>query len=116
MRPTTANAREDRKASGLKRMRRTAMCLLAFMIALLFACVAWQADHSWLAWPRAFAEAVTVGAIADWYAVVALFRHPLGLRIPPTALIPQNQQRLAQSRRSFVQENFLAPDLFPGRT
>ena len=61
--PAMANAREDSKASGLKRMRRTAMCLLAFMIALLFACVAWQADHSWLAWPRAFAEAGTVGAI-----------------------------------------------------
>ncbi len=115
MRPTTANAREDRKASGLKRMRRTALCLLAFMIALLFACVAWQADHSWLAWPRAFAEAGTVGAIADWYAVVALFRHPLGLRIPHTAIIPQNQQRIAESLGSFVEENFLAPELIIGR-
>ena len=82
-RAATANAHEDRKASGLKRMRRTATCLLAFMIALLFACVAWQADHSWLAWPRAFAEAGTIGAIADWYAVVALFRRPwvCGFRI-----------------------------------
>ena len=96
-------------------MRRTATCLLAFMIALLFVCVAWQADHSWLAWPRAFAEAGTVGAIADWYAVVALFRHPLGLRIPHTAIIPQNQQRIAESLGNFVEENFLTPELIVGR-
>ena len=114
-RPASANAHEDSKASGLKRMRRTAMCLLAAMIALLFACVAWQADHSWLAWPRAFAEAGTVGAIADWYAVVALFRHPLGLWIPHTAIIPQNQQRIAESLGNFVEENFLTPELIVGR-
>jgi uncharacterized membrane-anchored protein YjiN (DUF445 family) len=114
-RPATANAREDRKARGLKRMRRTATCLLALMIALLLACVAWQADHAWLAWPRAFAEAGTVGAIADWYAVVALFRHPLGLRIPHTAIIPQNQQRIAESLGNFVEENFLTPELIVDR-
>ena len=96
-------------------MRRTATCLLAFMIALLLACVAWQADNSWLAWPRAFAEAGTVGAIADWYAVVALFRHPMGLRIPHTAIIPQNQQRIAESLGKFVEENFLTPELIVGR-
>jgi uncharacterized membrane-anchored protein YjiN (DUF445 family) len=96
-------------------MRRTATCLLAFMIALLLACVAWQPEHSWLAWPRAFAEAGTVGAIADWYAVVALFRHPLGLRIPHTAIIEQNQQRIAESLGNFVEENFLTPELIVGR-
>jgi uncharacterized membrane-anchored protein YjiN (DUF445 family) len=96
-------------------MRRTATCLLAFMIALLLACVAWQPEHSWLAWPRAFAEAGTVGAIADWYAVVALFRHPLGLRIPHTAIIAQNQQRIAESLGNFVEENFLTPELIVGR-
>jgi uncharacterized membrane-anchored protein YjiN (DUF445 family) len=96
-------------------MRQTAMCLLAVMISLLLACVVWQADHSWLAWPRAFAEAGTAGAIADWYAVVALFRHPLGLRIPHTAIIPQNQQRIAESLGNFVEENFLTPELIVGR-
>ena len=114
-RPATENAREDHKASGLKRMRRTATCLLAFMIALLFVCVAWQAGHPWLAWLRAFAEAGTVGAIADWYAVVALFRHPLGLRIPHTAIIPRNQRRIAESLGNFVEENFLTPELIIGR-
>jgi uncharacterized membrane-anchored protein YjiN (DUF445 family) len=96
-------------------MRRTATCLLACMIALLLACVAWQPEHSWLAWPRAFAEAATVGAIADWYAVVALFRHPMGLRIPHTAIIAQNQQRIAESLGNFVEENFLTPELIVGR-
>jgi uncharacterized membrane-anchored protein YjiN (DUF445 family) len=114
-RPATAKAREDRKANGLQRMRRTATCLLAAMIALLLACVAWQPAHAWLAWPRAFAEAGTVGAIADWYAVVALFRHPLGLRIPHTAIIPQNQPRIAESLGNFVEDNFLTPELIVGR-
>ncbi|MGA7814880.1 DUF445 domain-containing protein [Caballeronia sp.] len=96
-------------------MRRTATCLLAFMIVLLLACVAWQPENSWLAWPRAFAEAATVGAIADWYAVVALFRHPMGLRIPHTAIIAQNQPRIAESLGNFVEENFLTPELIVGR-
>ncbi|MFM0614392.1 DUF445 domain-containing protein [Paraburkholderia nemoris] len=114
-RAAIANAHEDRNASGLTRMRRTATCLLVCMIALLLVCVAWQADHAWLAWPRAFAEAGTVGAIADWYAVVALFRRPLGLPIPHTAIIPQNQQRIAESLGKFVEENFLTPELIVDR-
>jgi uncharacterized membrane-anchored protein YjiN (DUF445 family) len=110
-----SDAREDGKSHGLNRMRRTASALLLLMTALLLACVAWQADHAWLAWPRAFAEAGMAGAIADWYAVVALFRHPLGLRLPHTAIIPQNQPRIADSLGSFVEDNFLKPELIIGR-
>lgn len=105
----------DDKLVRLKRMRATASCLLAAMIALLIVCVACQAAHPWLAWPRAFAEAGTVGAVADWYAVVALFRHPCGIPIPHTAIIPKNQRRIAESLGSFVEENFLAPELIVGR-
>ena len=105
----------DDKLVRLRRMRTTATCLLAAMIALLITCVAWQAAHPWLAWPRAFAEAGTVGAIADWYAVVALFRRPCGIPIPHTAIIPQNQQRIAESLGSFVEENFLTPEVVIGR-
>jgi uncharacterized membrane-anchored protein YjiN (DUF445 family) len=105
----------DRKLARLKRMRTTATCLLAALIVLLIGCVAWQAQHPWLAWPRAFAEAGTVGAIADWYAVVALFRYPCGIPIPHTAIIPKNQQRIAESLGSFVEENFLTPELIVGR-
>jgi uncharacterized membrane-anchored protein YjiN (DUF445 family) len=115
-------AREDvdaaagnEKLARLKRMRTTATCLLAAMIVLLLACAFWQAEYPWLAWPRAFAEAGTVGAIADWYAVVALFRRPCGIPIPHTAIIPQNQHRIATSLGSFVEENFLTPEVIVGR-
>ena len=111
----TVEATVDEKLVRLKRMRTTATCLLVAMIVLLIACVAWQAAHPWLAWPRAFAEAGTVGAIADWYAVVALFRHPCGIPIPHTAIIPKNQQRIAESLGSFVEENFLTPEVILGR-
>jgi uncharacterized membrane-anchored protein YjiN (DUF445 family) len=103
------------KVVRLQRMRRTATCLLALMITLLAACVALQARYPWLALVRAFAEAGTIGAIADWYAVVALFRRPFGLPIPHTAIIPQNQQRIAESFGTFVEENFLTPELIVGR-
>ncbi|QCP54901.1 DUF445 domain-containing protein [Trinickia violacea] len=96
-------------------MRATATCLLAVMIVLLLTCAFWQSAYPWLAWPRAFAEAGTVGAIADWYAVVALFRRPCGLPIPHTAIIPQNQQRIAESLGNFVEENFLTPEVIIGR-
>jgi uncharacterized membrane-anchored protein YjiN (DUF445 family) len=114
-RRATSDAREDWKAVRFRRMRRTATCLLAAMIALLLACVVYQADYPWLGWVRAFAEAGTVGAIADWYAVVALFRRPFGMPIPHTAIIPQNQQRIAESLGNFVEENFLTPELITGR-
>jgi uncharacterized membrane-anchored protein YjiN (DUF445 family) len=106
---------EDEKFVGLKRMRTVATCLLAAMIVVLIICVAWQAQHPWLAWPRAFAEAASVGAIADWYAVVALFRHPCAIPVPHTAIIPKNQHRIAESLGSFVEENFLTPDVIIGR-
>ncbi|MFL9863093.1 DUF445 domain-containing protein [Paraburkholderia fungorum] len=105
----------DTKLTRLKRMRTAATCLLAVMIVLLVICVAWQARHPWLAWPRAFAEAGTVGAIADWYAVVALFRYPCGMPIPHTAIIAKNQQRIAESLGSFIEENFLTAEVIVGR-
>jgi len=106
---------ENHKALRLTRMRWAATCLLAGTIALLLVCVLYQSEYPWLAWLRSFAEAGTVGAIADWYAVVALFRHPFGLPIPHTAIIPRNQQRIADSLGHFVEENFLAPELITGR-
>ena len=57
----------------------------------------------------AFAEAATIGGFADWYAVVALFRRPLGLPIPHTAIIPANQSRIADNLGRFIEVNFLAP-------
>ena len=70
---------------------------------------------SWLAPIRATAEAAMVGALADWFAVTALFRHPLRLPIPHTAIIPANKDRIGRVLGSFVQENFLSPELVAAR-
>lgn len=105
-------ARGDR---DLRRMRTIATGILVAMLALLVASVLGQPHYPWLAWVRAFAEAGTVGAVADWYAVVALFRHPFGLPVPHTAVIPRNQQRIAESLGIFVERNFLAPEVIVGR-
>jgi hypothetical protein len=64
---------------------------------------------------RAFAEAAMVGGLADWFAVTALFRHPLGLPIPHTAIIPENKDRLADSMAGFLRENFLTPQVVARR-
>ena len=61
------------------------------------------------AWVRAFCEAATVGALADWFAVVALFRRPLGLPIPHTAIIPSNKDRIGDNLAVFVRDHFLDP-------
>lgn len=87
-----------------------ALGLLAAMAALLVA--ARMLDIGPL---QAFAEAALVGGIADWFAVTALFRRPLGLPIPHTALIPANQRRLGRALGDFVRDNFLAPDLVAER-
>lgn len=60
-------------------------------------------------WLRAFSEASAVGALADWFAVVALFRHPLGIPLPHTAIIPQSKERIADSLADFVRDHFLDP-------
>ena len=64
---------------------------------------------------RAFAEAAMVGGLADWFAVTALFRHPLGLPIPHTAIIPRNKDRIGDSLASFLRQNFLTPSVVARR-
>ena len=68
-----------------------------------------------LEWPRAFAEAAMVGALADWFAVTALFRHPMGLPIPHTAIIPEKKDQIADSMASFLRSNFLTPQVVARR-
>jgi uncharacterized membrane-anchored protein YjiN (DUF445 family) len=81
-----------------------ALCVLVFVVAKSF-----ETSHPWLGFVAAFAEAATIGGLADWYAVVALFRRPLGLPIPHTAIIPENQHRIADNLGRFIEVNFLAP-------
>lgn len=90
---------EEEKRARLQRMRFVALASLVAMLIAFAASSIWQHAIPGLQWLRAFAEAGVAGAIADWYAVVALFRHPLGLRLPHTAIIPRNKDRIAAMRR-----------------
>jgi uncharacterized membrane-anchored protein YjiN (DUF445 family) len=98
------------KLENLRRMQGVALALLLTMVALLAATSFTIAVHPWTAWAKAFAEAAVVGALADWFAVVALFRRPLGLPIAHTAIIPSNKDRIGESLGRFVEENFLTPE------
>jgi uncharacterized membrane-anchored protein YjiN (DUF445 family) len=92
-----------------RRMRTLATAMLAGMAAL-FALAAWlEQFHPGWGFLKAFAEAAMVGGIADWFAVTALFRHPLHLPIPHTAIIPRNKDRIGDTLASFLRSNFLTP-------
>lgn len=97
------------RQQGLEDMKRLALGLLLAMLATFALSASLQPAYPWLAWVRAFAEAGSVGAIADWFAVTALFRHPLGLPIPHTAIIPRNKDEIGRTLGVFVEENFLTP-------
>jgi uncharacterized membrane-anchored protein YjiN (DUF445 family) len=95
----------DRRA-GLRRMRTLATGLLLLTLAVFAACWKFAGGYPAVAYLRAFAEAALVGACADWFAVVALFRHPLGLPIPHTAILPHNKQRIADALGGFFVRHF----------
>ena len=98
-----------------RRMRRTATGLLAAMAALFLLAHALRGAHPAWGWVLAFAEAAMVGGLADWFAVTALFRRPLGLPIPHTAIIPENKDRIADTMAVFLQDNFLTPEVVARR-
>ncbi len=92
------------------RVSRLATGLLILM-TLVFLIALWvEQTYAWVGFIRATAEASMVGALADWFAVTALFRHPLGLKIPHTAIIPSRKDQLGRALGSFMQESFLSPD------
>ena len=81
-------------------------------MAALFISTGWVAQPGfWILLIRATAEASVVGALADWFAVTALFRQPLGLPIPHTAIVPRNKDRIGEGLANFIEHHFLAPDL-----
>ena len=94
---------------GAQGMKVVATGLLVVMAAVFLASRALQPQFAWLAYVKAFAEAAMVGGLADWFAVTALFRHPLGLPIPHTAIIPRNKDRIGEALATFLRENFLIP-------
>ncbi|MER7928854.1 DUF445 domain-containing protein [Streptomyces sp. NPDC096057] len=110
---TTFSAADQERQRGVRRMKLTALALLLF-VAVVYVLAKW-ASHSgagpWAGYVAAAAEAGMVGAMADWFAVTALFRHPLGLPIPHTAIIPTKKDQLGLSLGEFVGENFLSEEV-----
>jgi uncharacterized membrane-anchored protein YjiN (DUF445 family) len=90
------------KQAGLKKMKRVALLVLGGAVVLFVVSNIYE-----IHWLKAFSEAAMVGGIADWFAVVALFRHPLGIPIPHTALIPSNKDKIGENLGSFVSDEFL---------
>ena len=99
----------EAKLAELRRMRTIALLLLVLMAVIFVATTAATVDWPWLPYVRAFAEAGMVGACADWFAVVALFRHPLGIPIPHTGIVPNNKDRIGAALGRFIANNFLTP-------
>jgi uncharacterized membrane-anchored protein YjiN (DUF445 family) len=97
MRTRWKSSADVAKLENLPRIQRIALALLLTMVALLAVTSINTAAHPLTPWLKAFAEAAVVGAVADWFAVVALFRHPLGLPISHTAIIPNNKDRMFRS-------------------
>jgi uncharacterized membrane-anchored protein YjiN (DUF445 family) len=108
---TPFQAENDQKRAALRRMQAIATALLGAAAVLYAVATALGSRHSGWGYVAAFAEAAMVGAIADWFAVVALFRHPLGLPfIPHTAIIPKNKSRIAENLGNFVHAEFFSTD------
>jgi uncharacterized membrane-anchored protein YjiN (DUF445 family) len=96
------------RSNDLPRMKLIALALLGAAALVYIAAVVLHGRHTAWGYVAAFAEAAMVGAIADWFAVVALFRHPLGLPIPHTAIIPNNKDRIGENLATFICANFLS--------
>jgi len=102
--------RDAERARDLRRIKVAATALLVFTATLFIVARHFEPLHWAWGYVASFAAAATVGGVADWYAVVALFRRPLGLPIPHTAIIPRNHLRIADTLGEFIETNFLAPE------
>jgi uncharacterized membrane-anchored protein YjiN (DUF445 family) len=100
---------------GTQGMKVIATGLLVVMAAVFATARAFEAHYPGLGYVKAFAEAAMVGGLADWFAVTALFRHPLGLPIPHTAIIPRNKDRIGEALATFLKQNFLIPSVVARR-
>jgi uncharacterized membrane-anchored protein YjiN (DUF445 family) len=105
----------DERRRALRRARTLATSLLVLMLAIFIATSIGMKHWPWLAYVRAFAEAGMIGACADWFAVVALFRHPLGIPIPHTAIVANSKERIGVAIGRFMANNFLSPGVLAER-
>ncbi|MEO6834140.1 MAG: DUF445 domain-containing protein [Chitinophagaceae bacterium] len=99
------------KAQQLRKHKQLATALFLAM-ALLYVAMVWLGKYqasTWIGFVKSFAEAAMVGALADWFAITALFHHPLGLPIPHTNLIEKRKQSIGDNLGDFVVKNFLTP-------
>ncbi|CAM5636767.1 membrane protein [Streptomyces purpurascens] len=110
---TSFSPADEEKQRGVRQMKLTATGLLLF-VAVVYILAKWAQNSGagpWAGYVAAASEAGMVGALADWFAVTALFRHPLGIPIPHTAIIPTKKDQLGVSLGEFVGENFLSEDV-----
>ncbi len=109
------SAADLERRAALRKMKVVATALFA-VVTVVFFIARWQEEqHDWVGYIRGFAEAAMVGALADWFAVSALFRHPLGLPIPHTAIVPHRKDQIGRSLGEFVQTNFLTREVLHER-
>ncbi|MBN9213463.1 MAG: hypothetical protein ABS62_05890 [Microbacterium sp. SCN 70-200] len=110
--PTELLSPADReRRRSLQVMKGVALGALLFMAVVFVVAFVLQERFTWLAYVRAAAEGGMVGALADWFAVTALFRHPLGIPIPHTAIIPKRKDEIGRSLGEFIETNFLAGEV-----
>lgn len=107
------SAADAERRRGLRRMKSVALGFLLAATAIFLLCT-WAQSQGvaapWIGYVRAAAEAGMVGALADWFAVTALFKHPLGIPIPHTAIIKRKKDQLGEGLGEFIRENFLSPE------
>ena len=108
--PFSPRADEAERQAQLDRMKRNATGLLLLAGLVLVAAHLLEPRYPWLGYVRATAEASVVGGLADWFAVTAIFRHPLGIPIPHTAIIGKQKDRIGRIMGNFVQQHFLSRD------
>ncbi|MGQ0715494.1 MAG: DUF445 domain-containing protein [Gemmatimonadaceae bacterium] len=106
---------EALKQAQLRKMKRLATGMLVVATAIFIASRLLEPRYPWLAFVRATAEAAMIGGLADWFAVTALFRHPLGIPIPHTAIVPARKDQVGRSLGNFVQRNFVSREVIAYR-
>lgn len=106
---------QDARRRRLAVMKRRASALLAAATVAFLAVTLWGGDATWAGYVQATAEAAMVGGLADWFAVTALFRHPLGIPIPHTAIIVAKKDQFGATLGEFIQDAFLTPEVVVGR-
>lgn len=99
------------KEKALRKMKLFATGLLVLMVVVYWVSRVFESRYPFLKAVAAFSEAATVGALADWFAVVALFRHPLHLPIPRTGVIPRNRDKIGNALARFIKEHFLSKEV-----